>query len=137
MRCITFLAGRQVCLPSAERGHPTCFVRVESTIGPLPSPTADIGRSEAPMARELPDNPNLDHLKKQARRLLEDRRLHDPTAQLSDALHALAREYGFVTWPALKAHVEAARARALDSPFAGSWTARLDESRLHPSASVT
>ena len=89
------------------------------------------------MARELPDTPNLEHLKKQARRLLDDRRLHDPAAQLSDALHALAREYGFVTWPALKAHVEAVRARAPQSPFAGSWTAHLDESRLHPSASVT
>jgi hypothetical protein len=88
------------------------------------------------MTRQLPEHPNLDHLKKQARRLLDDRRQHDPAAQLSDALHALAREYGFVTWPELKAHVEALRARAPQSPFTGYWAAMLDESRLHPVARV-
>jgi ankyrin repeat protein/predicted enzyme related to lactoylglutathione lyase len=72
--------------------------------------------------RELPSRPNLEHLKKQARQLLRQRRAADAAAvqrftaaglttaqpRLSDALHVLAREYGFDTWPQLKAHVDLA-----------------------------
>ena len=58
------------------------------------------------MSRVLPDRPDLDHLKKQARRLLNTLRHSDPSLQLADALHTLAREYGFASWPMLKAHVE-------------------------------
>ncbi len=66
-------------------------------------------------ARELPPNPSLEHLKKQASTLLRDRLARDPAAtgrlpnlqpKLADALHVLAQEYGFGTWPALKLHVE-------------------------------
>ena len=50
----------------------------------------------------LPVQPNLEHLKNQAKdlhaKLLQD----DPAAQLADAQHALAREYGFASWPKLK-----------------------------------
>ena len=59
------------------------------------------------MSRDLPDHPNLDHLKKQAKALLRTLREHDANASLTDAQHALAREYGFASWPKLKAHVEA------------------------------
>lgn len=58
------------------------------------------------MSRVLPDRPDLDHLKKQARRLLRTLRGKDPSLQLADALRALAHEYGFASWPVLKAHVE-------------------------------
>ena len=72
--------------------------------------------------RELPARPNLEHLKKQARTLLQERLASDPRAttrfeacgiptaepKLADALHVTAREYGFDTWPALKLHVEVA-----------------------------
>jgi hypothetical protein len=58
------------------------------------------------MSRDLPSNPNLEHLKKQAKLLLRERRQKDPQATLAHAQHTLAREYGFRSWLALKAHVE-------------------------------
>ncbi len=59
------------------------------------------------MSRDLPDHPNLDHLKKQAKALLRALRERNSAATLADALHALAREYGFPSWPKMKAHIEA------------------------------
>jgi len=73
--------------------------------------------------RELPARPNLEHLKKQARKLLREFLRDDPaavarfrdaasappagrSAKLADALHVIAREYGFESWPKLKARVE-------------------------------
>jgi len=58
------------------------------------------------MSRDLPPNPNLEHLKKQAKALLEKLRQQNANATLVDAQHALAREYGFASWPKLKAHIE-------------------------------
>lgn len=63
------------------------------------------------MSRDLPPRPDLEHLKKQAKALLRELRQRDANASLADALHALARDYGFASWPKLKAHVEAS------SPF--------------------
>lgn len=56
--------------------------------------------SEPP--RPLPDRPNLRHLKHQARDLLKS----GVAATLSQALLAVARSYGFTSWPALKAHLD-------------------------------
>ena len=80
--------------------------------------------------RRLPDSPNLDHLEAQATDLRRDhagrsakaaqrlreflprcRWLNDDaifanTLSQSDALLAIAREYGYPSWPRLKAHVE-------------------------------
>jgi hypothetical protein len=78
------------------------------------------------MSRELPPRPHLDHLRKQAKNRLADLRLMNPSAQLADAQHAIAREYGFSSWPALKAHVDARGAAA--SPFNGTWVADLGKS---------
>lgn len=83
------------------------------------------------MSRDLPARPNLDHLKKQAKERLQALKLQDPGAQLADAQHALAREYGFTSWPRLKAHVEGETAAA-PNPFVGKWTADLSRSKLHP-----
>ena len=58
------------------------------------------------MSRDLPLNPNLEHLKKQAKALLAKLRQQKADATLVDAQHALAREYGFPSWPKLKAQVE-------------------------------
>jgi len=58
-------------------------------------------------ALSLPDNPNLDWLRKQAKRRLEELRVANPSAQLSDGQLDLARQYGFASWRALKAHVDA------------------------------
>ena len=59
---------------------------------------------------ELPPRPSLTHLRKQAKARLSRLRTTNPNATLSDAQHVLAGEYGFASWPKLKAHVEAAAA---------------------------
>ena len=67
------------------------------------------------MSRDLPERPNLDHLKKQAKALLRKLREDNATATLADAQHTLAREYGFASWPKLKTHLEALPQGAGDS----------------------
>jgi hypothetical protein len=68
------------------------------------------------VSRELPRRPSLDHLKKQAKERLRELRLRQPEASLADAQHALAREYGFESWPRLKAYVESAAATPARPP---------------------
>jgi len=58
-------------------------------------------------SRRLPDGPNLDHLRKQAKDRLALLRVTSPGAALHDAQLALAREYGFASWPKLVQHVAA------------------------------
>src|SRR5690349_8039740 len=69
---------------------------------------------------ELPDRPNLDQLRRQARELLRAAAHNEPSAvarlravsdriTLSAAQLALAREYGYRSWPVLKAEVERRR----------------------------
>lgn len=72
------------------------------------------------MSRELPAKPNLEYLKKQAKELLQNFQhgdaaagelfrsvsLSSPSPKLADAQHAIARDYGFASWPKLKEHVE-------------------------------
>jgi len=88
------------------------------------------------MSRSLPPHPNLTHLKKQAKDLLREMQQQDPATQLADAQHALARNYGFASWPKLKAHVEslpaAEKTAGPASPFTGRWVANLAKSRPHP-----
>jgi ankyrin repeat protein len=69
--------------------------------------------------RELPASPNLEHLKKQAKLLLRGYLQADVAAEdrfgqaqvtanppkLADALHVIAREYGFDNWTSLKTKV--------------------------------
>jgi len=73
---------------------------------------------------ELPDRPDLDQLRRQARELLRAAANGEPHAVtrlsavsdrmvLSAAQLAVAREYGFPSWPALKAEVERRRPAAL------------------------
>lgn len=56
--------------------------------------------------KTLPDNPNLDHLRRQAKDLLAGLRDSDPDASLADAQASLAEQYGFRTWTDLKAEVD-------------------------------
>ena len=58
------------------------------------------------MAQALPARPNLDWLRKTAKDHLRELRTQDPTRKLADAQFALARQYGFSSWRALKAHVD-------------------------------
>ena len=76
------------------------------------------------MSRDLPARPSLEHLRKQAKKVLHELEKKNPEAaarfseltagpvpdepKLSDAQFAVAREYGFASWPRLVAHVEAA-----------------------------
>ncbi|HEY4595293.1 MAG TPA: hypothetical protein VIJ02_02750, partial [Thermoanaerobaculia bacterium] len=60
--------------------------------------------SPAPLS--LPDSPSLDWLRKQAKRRLGELRKSNPAARLADAQFDLARQYGFPSWRALKAHVD-------------------------------
>ena len=62
------------------------------------------GSASAPSA--LPDAPNLEWLRKQAKRRLEELQGTDPAARLADAQLAIARQYGFRSWRALKAHID-------------------------------
>jgi ankyrin repeat protein len=54
----------------------------------------------------LPDAPNLEWLRKQAKQRLKEIRIAKPDAKLADAQLDLARHYGFSSWRALKAHVD-------------------------------
>ena len=71
--------------------------------------------------RQLPERPNLDQLKRQAKELQRRAANGEPAAArrtrtatkkattLSAAQHALARDYGFPSWATLKAEVERRR----------------------------
>jgi hypothetical protein len=60
--------------------------------------------SEEP-ARRLPEDPDLRHLKDQARDLLKA----GQAESLARAQFRIARQYGFASWPKLKAHVESSQ----------------------------
>ncbi len=67
--------------------------------------------------RNLPNDPHLDHLRKQAKRLLAEVQAGDPAAvALADEFHpvstlaeaqlVIARSYGFPSWPRIVHHLE-------------------------------
>jgi hypothetical protein len=56
----------------------------------------------AAVRRQFPATPNLEHLKKQAKARLRDMRSIAPAATLAQAQFAVARDYGFASWRALK-----------------------------------
>ena len=90
------------------------------------------------MTKALPSRPNLEQLKNQAKDLLKSLNSSDPETiqrvrdshprwanateaeiratrfSLSDAQLTIAREYGFATWPKLKAHVDSLRTETGD-----------------------
>lgn len=75
------------------------------------------------MPRRLPPFPSLEHLRKEAKQLRRELRLQRPDATLSQAQFAVAKRYGYVSWPRLKAHVAALQPDALTARLAGTWTA--------------
>jgi hypothetical protein len=81
--------------------------------------TPDDSRKGAVVIKILPDSPSLEHLRNQAKTLLEVFRAGDANAvqrvraissaepfKLSHAQFVIAREYGFQSWTRLKARVE-------------------------------
>jgi hypothetical protein len=76
------------------------------------------------MSRQLPEQPNLEFLKKQAKELLRS----GQQSRLAEAQHALAQEYGFANWAEMKTHVESktlSPAEALTAAVRDSDVARL------------
>ena len=65
---------------------------------------------------KLPERPSLDHLKKLAKNRLQELRRNDPEAKLASAQLAVAREYGFLSWRALKVQLDDRRAKKVASP---------------------
>lgn len=57
-------------------------------------------------ASTLPEAPDLEWLRKEAKRWLRQLRREHPQSKLADAQLALARQYGFGSWRALKTHVD-------------------------------
>jgi ankyrin repeat protein len=57
-------------------------------------------------AKSLPERPDLAWLKKTAKEQLARLRKKDPEAKLHQAQLKIARDYGFPSWRALKAHVD-------------------------------
>jgi hypothetical protein len=84
------------------------------------------------MSRQLPENPNLEFLKKQAKELLRSTQ----QGKLADAQLALSKEYGFHNWADLKAHVQAltlSPAEALKTAVCDNDAARVrDLLQQHP-----
>ena len=56
--------------------------------------------------QQLPEAPSLEWLRKQAKRLLAEMKRERPDAKLADVQLAIARDYGFPSWRALKGHVD-------------------------------
>jgi hypothetical protein len=86
---------------------------------------------------QLPARPDLDQLRRQARELhraalagdadaLRGLRQVSSTVGLSAAQLAIAREYGFASWPKLKAEVERRRAQAVTGMGKNEDPARVD-----------
>jgi ankyrin repeat protein len=77
------------------------------------------------MPQALPANPDLDWLKKAAKKRLVTLRAAKPDVRLYEAQLAIARDYGFNSWRTLKTHVEtvnprlAERDRVFDATRAG------------------
>jgi ankyrin repeat protein len=87
------------------------------------------------MSPQLPDRANLEHLRNEAKQRLRALRAERPAAQLADAQRLVARDYGFPSWRALKAAVDAAeRERVFTAAAAGDVDAvrRALQHGFHP-----
>jgi len=85
-----------------------------------------------PASLSFPDSPSLEWLRKRAKQNLDELRLTEPSAKLAEAQLHLARQYGFPSWRALKAHIEllSVEGRLFDAARKGNLstlTSLLDE----------
>jgi ankyrin repeat protein/catechol 2,3-dioxygenase-like lactoylglutathione lyase family enzyme len=78
---------------------------------------------------ELPERASLEFLKKRAKERLTELRRADPSAQLAAAQLAVARDYGFASWRALKAEIDNRRAPTIAAFFAACDAGDLDALR--------
>ncbi|MDG4666651.1 ankyrin repeat domain-containing protein [Mycobacterium sp. 236(2023)] len=75
------------------------------------------------MASTLPDNPSLEHLRREARALQRERSAGSAPMALHEAQRTVARRYGFTGWPALVRYLDVAAALSVDPD-------RVDEAAL-------
>jgi len=87
-----------------------------------------------PRVRSLPERPNLEWLRTEAKRRLAELQGERPAAQLAQAQFQLAREYGFSSWRALKAHIDSLsiEAQLFDAAKAGDTRTLLELLDRHP-----
>src|SRR5690606_8586330 len=109
------LAWARPCRRPSVREKGSTRLASSRSIRPSSCPrTADAGRTgrrPSMPASSLPPRPNLEWLRKAAKKKLAQLRRTQPDAKLADAQLAVAREHGFPSWRKLKAHVdEVARA---------------------------
>src|SRR3954452_12959727 len=78
------------------------------------SPAGPGGRPARWKGATVTSQLNLEHLRKQAKDRLRERRAAGEDVKLADMQFALARELGFASWPKLKGYVERL---ALEQPF--------------------
>ena len=91
--------------------------------------------SHAAQMRALPDRPNLEYLRNEAKARLKTLRVSNPTAQLSAAQKEVAREYGFASWRRLRAEVEQ-RISQVGAESAADTTERLKAEKALPRKAV-
>ena len=77
----------------------------------------------------LPERASLEYLKKAAKERLARLRSTKPASKLSDAQLAIAREYGFPSWRALKAEVDRRRASPVAAFFKAAANGDVDTLR--------
>ena len=68
----------------------------------------------------LPERASLEYLKKIAKERLRELRAKNPGTQLAEAQLAVAREYGFASWRALKAELDAREQPPVEAFFTAS-----------------
>lgn len=66
---------------------------------------------------KLPDHASIEYLKKLAKERLRELRKSEPDARLASAQLAIAREYGFPSWRALRAELDRRRVAPIDALF--------------------
>ncbi|HZT49694.1 MAG TPA: ankyrin repeat domain-containing protein, partial [Hyphomicrobiaceae bacterium] len=86
------------------------------------------------MPKALPAQPNIDWLKKAAKERLAELRRRNSTARLAEAQRAIAEDYGFRSWRALKARVDSLSldGRVLAATLAGDAAALAELLEAHP-----
>ena len=73
-------------------------------------------------SRALPERPNLEHLRKEAKQRLKRLRSSAPTTRLAAVQRDVARDYGFASWRSLVSQFRPPVARVADRPQEHWWT---------------
>src|SRR5215831_14787650 len=95
---------------------------------------SEVPNDASPASSRLPENPNLDWLRKQARRKLREIRKSTPAARLAEAQFQLAKEYGYPSWRALKNHIDSltVEGQLIDAARAGDVETLRNLLTTHP-----